>query len=236
MVSKGTLKAIIALFLISQLALASNGTTNAGTGSMQDNPGEPIGRQNISGEQAQRIPELLTETTQVSPQESLKTAAKIKEQLREREPEMEREIEGLGEKERAMHQNQNRVMLAVHALLAVEDRSGGIGQNISQIARQFNNSAQKTIEAEERIQKRNAFSKMLFGGDEKMAGAIEAELNQNRVRLQELKQLIENCSCDEETKQMLQEHRQNMEQEQERLKSIAQEQRKSKGLLGWIWK
>ncbi|MCK9307901.1 MAG: hypothetical protein M0P17_10290, partial [Methanoculleus sp.] len=35
--------------------------------------------------------------------------------------------------------DRNRVRLAVHALLAAENRTGGIGQNVSAIAREVNN-------------------------------------------------------------------------------------------------
>ena len=101
---------------------------------------------------------------------------------------------------------------------------------------EFNNSVQATIRAEERIQTRNFILSFFFGGDEQAAGEIEQEVNMNQERIQELTQLMNQCECDNEVKAMLQEQIQNMEQEQNRLQELAQEQKKSKGLLGWLWK
>lgn len=169
-------------------------------------------------------------------QKGIVNSTQLKEQLKERERLLNQSSQGLGEKEQKIYQNQNQVRLAVHAFLAMENLSGGIGQNISQIARDFNNSVNKTIQAEEKIQNRNSISRMFFGGDEDSANTIEAEINQNRVRIQELNRLIGECDCDDETKQMLQEQLQNMEQEQDRLQQLAQEEKTSRGLLGWLWK
>jgi len=128
------------------------------------------------------------------------------------------------------------VRLAVHALLAMENLTGGIGRNVSQIAREFNNSAQATIRAEERIQTRNMLMSFFFGGDEQAAEEMEQEVNRNRERIQELKRLMQECECEEEVKAMLQEQIQNMEQEQNRIQELAQNEKKSKGIFGWLWK
>ncbi|MGC9310427.1 MAG: hypothetical protein ACP5E4_01745 [Candidatus Aenigmatarchaeota archaeon] len=161
-------------------------------------------------------------------------ATRLKEQIMARERDLNLATEGLGEKEQKVLQNQNQVRIAVHAFLAMEDLEGGIGKNVSAIAREFNNSVEKTIQAEEKIQKRNQISRLLFGGDKNAANTLQNELNQNRVRIQELNRLI--FRCDGETKALLQEQLQNMEQEQERLRQVAEDEKKSKGLLGWLWK
>jgi len=44
------------------------------------------------------------------------------------------------------------------------------------------------------------------------------------------------CDCGEEVKAMLQEQIQNMEQEQVRLQQLAQNEKKNKGVFGWLWK
>ncbi|MFY1644910.1 hypothetical protein ACK11Z_14360, partial [Methanoculleus bourgensis] len=51
----------------------------------------------------------------------------------------ENETPGL-DRNRMEKRDQNQVRLAVHTLLAAENRTGGIGRNISVIAREFNNS------------------------------------------------------------------------------------------------
>jgi len=164
------------------------------------------------------------------------TKTQLQEMIQQKQQAMNQELEGKSEKEQKVYQNQNQVRMAVHALLAMENLVGGIGKNVSQIARQFNNSVQATIIAEEKIQTRSRFRRFFAGGDEKSAEEIEQEVNQNRLRIQELKQLHKQCDCDNEVKAMMQEQIQSMEQEQNRLQELAQKEKKSKGLFGWLWK
>jgi len=178
------------------------------------------------------------EEQQVMVQQQTKTQQKqqVQEMIQNKQQEMNQELEALGKKEQNVHRNQNQVRLAVHALLAMENLTGGIGPQVSVIARDFNNRINKTIQAEEKIQKRSAFKRFFAGGDYKAAQEMEQEVNRNRERIQELKQLKEQCECDEDIKAMMQEQIQNMEQEQNRLQELAQKEKKSKGLFGWIWK
>ncbi len=129
--------------------------------------------------------------------------------------------------------DRDRVRLAVHALLAAENRTGGIGQNVSAIAREVNNSVQKTFAAEEQIRARHGFMRFLFGGDTEAARLIEEEAQQNRERATELRRLIENCTCDEETRTMLWEQVRTIEQEQNRLATLATEEMQVRGLFSW---
>ncbi|UZE93230.1 MAG: hypothetical protein IB617_00030 [Candidatus Nealsonbacteria bacterium] len=147
---------------------------------------------------------------------------------------MNQEMQGLSNIQKKVYQNQNQAREAVHALLAIEDLATGIGPQVSQIAREFNNSVQATIIAEEKIQKRNVFVRFFMGGDKNAAEDMERELNQNQQRIQELKRLREECSCGEEVKAMIQEQVQNVEQEQVRLQQLASREKSTKGVFGWI--
>jgi DNA-binding transcriptional MerR regulator len=164
------------------------------------------------------------------------TTTELREMIQQRQQEMNQEISNLREKVQNMYQNQNKVRLAVHSFLAMEDMIGGIGRNVSQIAREFNNSVMATIRAEEKIQDRNWFARVFAGGDDQAAGELEREVNTNRERIQQLKQLREQCNCTEEIRTMMQEQIQNMEQEQNRLQQLAQTEKQSKGIFGWLWK
>ena len=164
-------------------------------------------------------------------------ATELQQMIQQRQQVMEQEKNNLNNiGEQNVLQNQNRVRLAVHAMLAMENLTGGIGQNVSEIAKEFNNSVQATIRAEERIEKRSGFSRFFAGEDEKAGKDIEQEVERNRNRLQELNQLKEQCSCDAEVKAILQEQIQNIEMEQNRLEERAQTEMKSKGMFGWLWK
>ncbi|MEM4638076.1 MAG: hypothetical protein QXK76_03600 [Candidatus Woesearchaeota archaeon] len=159
----------------------------------------------------------------------------IKSKIQLRQNELEQELQKANSKQKEVLKNQNKVRLAVHTLLELENM-GGIGKNISAIAREFNNSVQSTIRAEERIMTKSAFARFFTGGDEKAAAELESEVLRNQERILKLKQLRDQCECDEETKALIQEQTRLMEQEQERLKELSQQAKKSKGILGWIWK
>ncbi len=169
----------------------------------------------------------------------IKNGAKqlIKEQIKARNvSELKKIIKEKQSKLGNISRNQNRIRLAVHALLAMENITGGIGPQVSEIAREFNNSMQATIKSEEKIQARNQIVRFFAGGDYKAAQEIEQEINQSRVKVQELKRLREECNCTDEVKAMMQEQIQNMEQEQSRLSELAEQEKQNKGLFGWLWK
>lgn len=163
-----------------------------------------------------------------------RTTNELRTMIQEKQQEMNQEVQSFGEKQQKVYQNQNEVRLAVHSLLAMEDLVGGIGPQVSQIAKDFDNSVQATIQAEEIIQNRNMIVRFFSGGDQEAAGEIEREVNQNNLRVQQLKQLREQCDCDEEIKNMFQEQIQNMEQEQNRLQQLAEKEKQAKGIWGWI--
>lgn len=161
----------------------------------------------------------------------------IRANIRVQERILEQELDGKSESEQKILQNQNQVRLAVHALLEMENRSGGIGQQVSAIAREFNNSVQATINAEEKIQRRSAIARFFAGGDEASANELEQETVKNQARIQIMTQLKDQCTdCSSEAKLLLEEQIQIMQQEQTRLRGVAEKEKSSKGLFGWIWK
>ncbi|MHA1873337.1 MAG: hypothetical protein ACTSVB_04415 [Candidatus Heimdallarchaeaceae archaeon] len=172
----------------------------------------------------------------IQQQTKAKNKDELKQMIQEKKDELKEELKQFKAQQKEIHQNQNQVRVAVHALLAMENLTGGIGQNVSAIAKEFNNSIQATLRAEEKIQKRNALVKIFIGGDEDAANEIEQEVTQNQERIQKLTQLMEQCECDEEVKAILQEQIQNMEQEQTRLQQLAQNEKQNKGIFGWLWK
>jgi len=133
-----------------------------------------------------------------------------------------------------IYQHQNVVREAVHALLASEDLVGGIGQQVSAVAREFNNSVDKTIQAEEKIRNRHPILKWIIGGVKDAAEEINQEVEQNRNRIELLKQLQEQNWISSEVKAILVEQIQNMEEEQNRLEEMAQQELKTKGIVGWF--
>ncbi len=213
----------LVLFLMSSLAFAQ--------GSGEGGPGpEPISAGPGAGNQ-----------TVISPGPGVPTlyragtASELGQMIQQRQQTMAREMEGMEAGTRAVYQNQNRVRVAVHALLAMEDLVGGVGPRVSEVARNFNNSVQATIRAEEKVQRRDFVSRLFFGGDQEAAGELERETNRTRNMIQELKQLRDQCDCPEEVRNMFQEQIQNMELEQTRLQELAQNEKGNRGLFGWLF-
>jgi hypothetical protein len=215
------MKRILTLFLIlvilSPVALAQGQNATGGETTAAD-----IGRQL---------------TRQMSYELRKQSPEGVRQLIRERRQLIEQEVANITDRTRQrVHQNQNEVRIAVHALLEMDNLTGGIGPQVREIARNFNNSIQATLRAEERIENRGRIRRFFAGGDFEAADEIEQEVDQSRQRIQELKQLREDCPCDVEVKAMLREQIESMEQEQDRLQGLTQAEKQSKGLFGWIWK
>ena len=218
------------LILLSSIVVAQQHGANGGTGGSEVEPGS-------QGEGTGQQPVVISPISQKT-EVKAKNTTELRQMIQQRQEEMNQEMESLGKGSEHMEvlQNQNKVRLAVHTLLSMEDLVGGIGKNVSQIAKEFNNSVQATIRSEEKIQTRNMLTKFLVGRDEEAATEMEQEVNRNQVRVQELKQLMQECDCDQEVKEMLQEQIQNMEEEQNRLQQLAQNEKQNKGLFGWLFR
>lgn len=233
---KKILTLVLILVLISSVVFAAGKDDDKGmmddsdNGIMEDNDNGMI-EDDDNGVQGQRMGE-----EEQKEMVKAQTKTELNAMIQQKKQDMDQELQGLGKSEQKVYQNQNEVRLAVHSLLAMEGLIGGIGPQVSEIARNFNNSVQATIKAEENIEKRSALARFFAGGDVESADEIEQQVTQNLARIQELNQLREECDCDEEVKATLQEQIQNMEQEQERLQELAQKEKQSKGLLGWLWK
>ena len=180
--------------------------------------------------------EMMGDTVRAQERIKAQSPEELRQMIQQKQQMMNQEMQSMGAGSQEVYKNQNRVRIAVHSLLAMEDLGGNKGQEISRVAREFNNSVQATIKAEEKVQNRGALARLFAGGDHETAGELEKQVEQNRQKIQELKQLKEECDCEEEVKAMMQEQIQNMEQEQARLGELAQKEKESKGLFGWIWK
>ncbi len=179
----------------------------------------------------------MTQTmTMMNEHAQVQSREELNEAIRQRDREMKTETESMSEGKKEAYQNQNEVRLAVHALLSMETMAEGIGPEVSAIAKEYNNSIQASLQAEEKIQSRSSLRRFFFGGDNTAAEELEAEMVQNQNQLQQLTQLKNQCNCTEEAKLLMQEQIQIIKQEQERIKELANTEKQSKGILGWLYK
>ena len=132
--------------------------------------------------------------------------------------------------------NHNEVRLAVNTLLSMEDRTGGIGQNISAIARDFNNSVSVSEKIEQKIQDRSGIMRLFLGGDRDAAGQLANITSQNQARIQKIQQLISNATLDPDVRAFIEEQLQAMQNEETRLEQLATREQQDRGLFGWLGK
>jgi hypothetical protein len=130
--------------------------------------------------------------------------------------------------------NDNDVRSAVHTLLAMDNVTGGIGPQVSALARDFNNSAGSTQQLETRITNRDAFSKFFFGGDHDAAGELVTMTAQNRARIRQIQELMNGTAMDADTRGMMDQQLQVLLGEQDRLDQLASLTVQDRGLFGWI--
>lgn len=144
------------------------------------------------------------------------------------------ELNALPDKEKKVYQNQNKVREAAHVLLAAEDLTGGIGQQVATIAREFNNSVEKTIRAENKIQERGWLKRLLVGSDKDAVNEIEREVKMNQGKVQQLLSLQEKCACSDSVKAIIKAEIQKVSEEQTRLENLSKEEKKAEGVWGWF--
>ena len=94
--------------------------------------------------------------TMISERAQVQTREELQNSIQQRNQEMETIAQTMRGGQKEAYQNQNEVRLAVHALLSMENMTGGIGPEVSAIAKEYNNSIQASLQAEEKIQSRSS--------------------------------------------------------------------------------
>ncbi len=145
-------------------------------------------------------------------------------------------LEGLTGDEREIRTHGNAISIAVHALLESENLTGGIGGEVSTIAREFNNSIKTREQLELRLKNRNAVLRFLFGGDEVTAKAMENVLDATSDGLSNLRALKAACNCSQEIKTEIQYQIDALQTEQDRQDQFVRREMADKGLFGWLYK
>lgn len=175
--------------------------------------------------------ELIREDT-VTPALSI---AELKQKIEDRRMKMRDEAASTTPEVRKILENIAPMRTAVHALLSSRELlgGGGIGQQVSDIARQVDESVSTTTNAEAAIRARGFLSKLFFGGDKKKAEEIKQQVTQNQSRLQSLTSLLSEASTTEEVKTELGAQMRSMQEEQKRLEGVARSESKLWGLFSW---
>lgn len=211
------------------------GVTIAGGGddSQPDNRhiAEPGGKNNASYDEAQR-------EVQIKDQKNLSIAVRNNSALRENIKKNRDEYAASLNKTRTgmvgWMKNENDISVAVHSLLAMENLTGGIGPRVSELARSFNNSVQSTLRLEERIQSRDALSRIFFGGDQSAAQELANLTAENQARIVQIQQLVNTTDMDAETRALMEEQIRALDRNVAEWQQIATKEQQDHGLFGWI--
>lgn len=168
------------------------------------------------------------------------TPARSVEELRaliaERRASLEDEAASTTPRDREVVRKANEVRLAVHTLLAARDTLGGIGDRVSVIARQMNDSVATTTNAEAAISRRGFLARLFVGGDRDAAEVLGEEVERNKERAEEIRTLLASSEVDAEVRVELEAQLAAMRAEHERLAALAEEERAARGIFGWLFR
>lgn len=156
--------------------------------------------------------------------------AALREQMQERAQQMMDNASAMGQQMR----NQNQVRATIESLHMMDEYVGGYGEQVREVAREMNNSFERAYEAEQNMERRGGFARFFVGGDDEAAQEIEEAVNMTQDRVNELRQVREDCDCPDDVKLMLEEQIQNLESEENRLRARAKQEQKKNGLFGWL--
>lgn len=181
----------------------------------------------------ERVKIFLEEDRQIPVAGSL---VELKRNLEERRAELRENLASSSPREAEALARASEVSVAVHALLSARDllgEKGGIGDKVSEIARQVNDSLATTTAAEARVDSRGFLRKLFFGGDKEVAQTLKTQVDENKEKVGEIRDLLKAADTTEEVKAELEAQLEAMRAEQERLRSVADSESRRWGLFSW---
>ena len=161
------------------------------------------------------------------------TLTQLEQSIQMRKQELDQEEASTTPDLQDVMKNANQVRLAVHALLASKDLLGGIGQQVSQVATQMNQSLATTTNAEAQIQSRGFWARLFFGGDSSAADTISQQVAQDEQNIAKLTDLINQASTTADVKATLSAQITAMQDQITRLQNLANGQKSLWGLFSW---
>ena len=157
----------------------------------------------------------------------------LKQRIQNRKHELDDEEASTTPPTRDVMKNANPVRLAVHSLLVSKDLLGGIGAQVSEIAKQMNVSVASPTGAEMKIQSRGFLSRLFFGGDEMSAEVIAKAAEKNQQRIDTLTALLAEANISADVPVVLEAQIAALKEAQARLKALADREKSAWGLFSW---
>ncbi len=138
--------------------------------------------------------------------------------------------------DRQLSQDQLSRDLALFSITTAGNVTGRNATQFVQLADQVNQSYSITEQARTRIQERSRITRFFLGGDTAAAQTLlqVTEQNQDRIRLME--QDLQNCDCNQTIRDQLQEQLMTISQDQDRLRTLANQTLQDRGLFGGLFR
>lgn len=134
-------------------------------------------------------------------------------------------------------EHKSTVSKAVEDLLYVADTEGdnAIGTKIREIARQQRDSADKVDTFIDDAQSRSEFSEFVLGPKYRDLKGISEQISANNDRIRSLEESANQLS-DEDLKQVVQEHIDALNEENNKLQGFVDGKEKQRGIFGWVFR
>ncbi len=134
-------------------------------------------------------------------------------------------------------EHKSAVAKAVEDLLYVADTEGdnAIGTKIREIAKQQRDSADKVDTFIDDAQSRSGFSEFVLGPKYRDLNGISQQISDNGDRIRSLEESASQLS-DEDLKQVVQEHIDALNEENDKLQSFVDGKEKQRGIFGWVFR
>lgn len=159
----------------------------------------------------------------------------LNQKIEVRKHQLEQEVASTTLANQNIVENANEVRLAVHTLLSSKDLLGGIGQQVSEIAKDMDRTVTTTTNAEAKIQSRGFLTRLIFGGDKLSAGAIMDEVVKNQKHIDDVTTLIDQSNVSSDIRSTLSVQITALKDAQSRLQALAEKEQKKWGLLSWLF-
>lgn len=132
-------------------------------------------------------------------------------------------------------QRMGTVANAVQGMLQLADRTGGVGQQIREIAQNQNQEFEAIEMGLAKAQERSRIAKFFIGPNYGKINDAEQRMEKIQERIQELNELRSQVA-NQADQSLLQEHIQNLEQVKSQLQSQLNEESRGFSLLGWAFR
>ncbi|MDP2655301.1 MAG: hypothetical protein Q8P17_01935 [bacterium] len=164
---------------------------------------------------------------------SVRSFGELKAKIELREKELDQDEASTTSEEQDIVRNTNPVRLAVHAFLNSRDILGGIGEQVSEIAKEMNDSNATTTRMEIKMHSRGFLTRLFFGGDRNSAEIISRIVIRNQELIEDLTALLDQANISADVRVTLNAQITALENAQTRLMNLATKERSNWGIFSW---